>query len=330
MRGNPKFLKRMAAVALLAVGAPAMAADYLPWKEGDTGVYTGSPFESAREMTADFVFGPWSHFTEFVGLGPNWAFTGSGERIYLFDASTGARSLLTNFNAAVGFTTKLNAQPCNVGEVVLAAKGLEITVPAGHFDDVVRLDLKPSCADAGVVSMWFAKGVGPIKWAESNIAGLQTYSLAKGMINGVKYPRPMGLAVRGLFPHPEIWINVMPPGPPVPPTVPVSLKLANHTLRDVTYQFNTSQRFDIVLRDARGNVILRWSDGKAFLQVLGEITLAPGDTYEVGGGLTLAYKDGTPVVEGDYNLEIHLATSTAGTPVGSPAASMPVMVRWAH
>ncbi len=60
------------------------------------------------------------------------------------------------------------------------------------------------------------------------------------------------------------------------------LEVTNRTEAPVTPEFSNGQRFDFVIQDEAGGSAWRWSADKAFIQVLGEEQLAPGEslTYE--------------------------------------------------
>ena len=60
------------------------------------------------------------------------------------------------------------------------------------------------------------------------------------------------------------------------------LEIRNGTDEPFLLEFSTAQRYDFVMDDAEGGTAWRWSADKAFIQVLGEEQLAPGEslTYE--------------------------------------------------
>ncbi len=87
-----------------------------------------------------------------------------------------------------------------------------------------------------------------------------------------------------------------------PPTVYALLSAVNLTRQPVELQFSSSQRFDFRLLDCRGREIWRWSDGKAFLEVMGSEKLGPrGLRYPVR--FKLVDKEGRPLRPGTYTLE---------------------------
>ena len=332
------FLNGIFALAFLAVSASVMASEYVPWLPGDHAVYQNGRGNQIK-ATVDSSTGSNNHYTNFAGLGALSVQTSSTtERVFIYSSVTRKWQLLADFNAAVGTGSSINVDPCNRGKVTLAAKGESLQTPAGKFTDVVRLDFGTNCADGGVTSAWFARGVGPVQWSESNIAGPVIYSMISGYIGGVAYPKPVpGVALLGEFPDPMVWINRMPgPGPvPAPPTAEVFLTLQNNTAQSLTYSFGSSQRFDILVIDANGRVVSRWSRGRMFAQVMSTLTLAPGEKQRFGGRVSLSYDDGQVLAQGAYTLKIELSSTpapdTSHTPGSqAPAAIAPLQIGWAY
>ena len=86
-----------------------------------------------------------------------------------------------------------------------------------------------------------------------------------------------GFGVSVSISQPEYWTDFMPPGWR-PPVISMGIKVYNHSRIPVRFQFTTSQRYDFSIYNSRGYEVWRWSDDKAFLQVLGEIVLNPGES----------------------------------------------------
>jgi len=61
-------------------------------------------------------------------------------------------------------------------------------------------------------------------------------------------------------------------------TVRFTLYLTNATDQAVVLQFPTAQRYDFEVRSPGGDRVWRWSDGQFFAQMLGEETLAAGES----------------------------------------------------
>ncbi len=59
--------------------------------------------------------------------------------------------------------------------------------------------------------------------------------------------------------------------------VEIVLTVANPSPREVTFQFNTGQMYDFVVRND-GRVIWQWSAGRAFVQALTTLVIKPGES----------------------------------------------------
>ena len=70
--------------------------------------------------------------------------------------------------------------------------------------------------------------------------------------------------------------------------ITMTLKIFNYTEEDIFFHFNTSQRYDFIIEDEKGNEIWRWSKERMFTMVLGEETLGPTNTKII---YTAEYRD---------------------------------------
>ena len=68
----------------------------------------------------------------------------------------------------------------------------------------------------------------------------------------------------------------------------ITLKIFNYTEEEITFHFNTSQRYDFITEDEKGNEIWCWSKDMMFAMVLGEEILGPTNTEIT---YTAEYKD---------------------------------------
>ena len=55
----------------------------------------------------------------------------------------------------------------------------------------------------------------------------------------------------------------------------ITLKIFNYTEEEITFHFNTGQRYDFIIEDEKGNKIWRWSKDMMFVMVLGGESLGP-------------------------------------------------------
>lgn len=327
MRTSRRLRLVTLAVACFLYAVPVLASQYVVWNPGDSALYrdkaTGSEIHAMAEQGGRL----WVHYTNFAGLGPLWvSSSGRGGRIYVMGTDWRIQ-LFADFEAPAGSVTPVDLGPCNRGAATLAGRGA-LTVPAGTFSDVIRIDFQPSCADAGVTSAWFARGVGPVQWTSATIAGLATYQLVSAEIGGIRYPLYTGISLLADFPAPVVWLNLMPPLPKTPQTTDVYLTIRNNTTEALTYTFRTGQHFEIEILDKGGQAVSKWSRGKAFIQAFTEVTIPPGGARRFGGAVELAYDDGRPLAQGYYSVRIFLTNENpAGTM--APQGAAPIEIRWA-
>ncbi len=86
--------------------------------------------------------------------------------------------------------------------------------------------------------------------------------------------------------------------------VTFEITVTNRTAAMQTLTFTSSQTSDfIVYRDGGNEHVWRWSDGKAFLQVVSSIELAPGESFTASVDWDQLDGDGSPVGPGDYEVQ---------------------------
>jgi hypothetical protein len=209
------------------------------------------------------------------------------------------------FNRVLRFQTG-ESIPCITDSLVISG-GLRETVvaPAGIFENTSPIRYESPCADAGLLKENFAAGIGLAQRVTQTIAGPRTFRLAYARIGSREIPIA-SYGVQVSMDLPIYYNNLMPSFVNNPwPTARVLLAVRNNTEMPVSFTFPTSQRFDFIVRDALGNEVLRWSDARAFLQVIGHETLVNGSRhYPVE--ITLKSRKGEILPPGFYTLTGHL------------------------
>lgn len=174
----------------LFFASAAFGGDYLSDSQGDWFRYRNS--RTGQEVTSRmFVDGGannWKGWSNFAGLGDRYIYTYPNNNFFwIWTPGVGAQ-LMPTIDGTVGYYRNVNLGPLNNGRITVAERGVSLTTTAGTFTDVVRFALQPSAADAGVTSIWFARGVGVVKWEESSFAGPVEYGLVAAAVAGRTFP----------------------------------------------------------------------------------------------------------------------------------------------
>ncbi|MBX3471469.1 MAG: agmatine deiminase family protein [Planctomycetes bacterium] len=180
-------LSAIVAFTLLAATLPAHANEFVSNRRADWYRFTGPGGQDARAQI-QMESGNWRLWDDFAGFGPQWVYTMQGYDWFWFWDGRDAQPV-ANLSGAVGSTQTINIAQ-NRGTVRVAARNLSLTTPAGTFSDVTRLTLQTSVADAGTTQIWFARGVGIVKYETQSIAGPRSFELASASVNGQAYPAP--------------------------------------------------------------------------------------------------------------------------------------------
>jgi hypothetical protein len=239
-------------------------------------------------------------------------------------------------NAPVGTSWKLTTAspepPCLVGvTLTVGARDEVVTVPAGEFRGVVRIDHSGSqCADAGITAEWFAPGVGLVRRAETTIAGTLTSDLVLAELGEAVWPRAAYETALQLS-SPVYVNNLMPPiGPGALPRVQGAFVVRNRNDRPVELLFSGCRSVTLEVRDQAGNVVLetRADDGGCCAcDNLIKVTLVR-DALVLPFSFTLAGAGEVPLPDGPYSLTATLDT----VPVDSlrPSARAKIEVQSVH
>ena len=154
--------------------------------------------------------------------------------------------------------TKAPIPACVDGaRLTLAARDEVVRVPAGEFRNVVRVDWRTECVDAGITSEWFAPGIGLIRRVESSIAGPVVSELAEAHVGEPFAPRlPYSTSLS--LDRPVYLNNLMPPvDPQALPNVSAAFTVANLTEQPLELAFSGCKSVAVEVRDAAGEGVLR-------------------------------------------------------------------------
>ena len=163
-----------------------------PTAVGMTWIYRGNPREIALtariadvERTADGAVFFWEGFQRRRVVRQ----TVDGK---VMELEGGTWRLLFDLGAGEGASWTI--EPFGMGDLLdgarveVVSRSAEVRVPYATFQGAIHLKLiSPNLADAGVTEVWFAEGVGLVKWVEQSVTGPQAYELAT-FTNGLEPP----------------------------------------------------------------------------------------------------------------------------------------------
>ena len=121
-------------------------------------------------------------------------------------------------------------------------------------------------------------------------------------------PLPQGFGVAVSVDRPEYATRLE---PFEPPTIQMELRVFNNSDQVVSLEFTSGQQFDFLIRDSNGRLIWRWSEGKFFIQILGMLTLAPGESQTFSASHRFADNQNGPMPEGLYTVTGRLASPSS-------------------
>ena len=295
------------------VASSPPAVDYFPLEEGNSWTYAITGFAaqgsvSIRVTRSVAVNGITYH--EVEGYTPEPVLlrrTRSGQIVEL-QTGSGTEQLWYDFGAPPGSSWHPGMALDCLGTASLSKQAGSAETPAGVFDDVVSIDYRgTNCADAGMQEEVFAAGVGLIRRTSLTIGGPRSLVLVEASLGTGQIPGQR-ISVSLSIDKPAYTADLMPPVSPdrAIPIMHAAFKVANTSDQPLRLTTPSGQEFDLVIKNAQGDVIYRWSDGKFFTQAASTIDLSPGHrTYAVE--IPLSEAENQPLAPGKYTVESWLA-----------------------
>ena len=293
-------IKTFTASLLLYAAGHAFAADqaYLPLQPGNSWVFRSSSRLGASpqsiviestERFGDAVYTRVSLFEKPIYLRA----TDSG--IAVFNTDSRQEATWLNFGGAVGESVPVAIDACTRSAKV-ETRSTRVKTAAGEWDNALQLVFEPSCADAGLTTLYFVPGLGPVVFERTSIAGPVRYELV--------YTRSGSTAAESA----QVGFTVALDAPSYKTgdvvDILVRLTLRNTHTEPITLTFMSGQRYDMRIWNDRGEVVYVWSADKLFPQAV--------TVEQVGSGeRTFAFTANVPNLRpGRYVAEAWLATQS--------------------
>lgn len=274
------------------------ASNFFPLRPGNT--WTLSDGTTTRTVRVTRSSGTLHLVEGLSSSGSVWlSFVGS--RLWVWNATDRVWQTMVNFGSATA--TKFSfGGPCETFTVTQDANKLALVTPAGSFSPAVRYSLTLSppphvrCAMPALASLTFAENVGLLEIRNPNqvVSTLQSAS-----VSGRTYPVPSARATLTVSParaQLDADGNV---------TLRATLVVKNETSRAMTFQFPSSQQFELSVETASGETAYFWSADKSFLTALSSFTLQPNQSRTFTESFTMQY-----ATAGWHTVKAWLPTST--------------------
>lgn len=293
-------------------GAPLAAQlDYLPLQTGNQWIYrssTGSIMQVEVGRPAEFD-GRLYYLVKGHGGGDAWLRRGEDGAVYAYDTERKTELLWYDFWRAPGEPYATAVPGSNNSPAVVKSVQAVYDGPVGWYDWALEIEY-PGTFQVGLYRELFLPFVGLLH-RELGAGGpaMVTWDLIYARLGGVTYVNErnfsFGLTLdRFRYPAGSEMI--------------ARLTVRNGSWDPVTLEFPTSQIFDLIIRNGAGQIVYRWSDGKAFLQALQTVTYGFG---EKNYALLAPLKSpaGLPLAPGKYIAEARLMNGKGGSYAASAA-----------
>lgn len=200
------------------------------------------------------------------------------------------------------------ALPGSLSRAVIASRKAHYKGPVGEVDYALEIQY-PGVFQVGIARELFLPYVGMV-YRQQNAGGpaVITYELIYSRTGGVTVLSQPEISITLTLDRETYYANLMPPVDPdrAAPLMTARITLRNTTERPVELVWPSGQRYDFLIRNAKGEVLWRWSEGKAFILLFGtESFIGERNYVEL---IRLGTPDGKPFPEGRYTLEAWLAT----------------------
>jgi hypothetical protein len=297
------MLKNITIAVLLAASA-ANAADFFPLSPGNRWTYradSGETFDITVGLNPIVTVGGFVyHKVSGYASQPLYVRRGDDGVVYWLNQDEGREEILTNFQPFSGgfYTTPISA-PCEQ-DAQAQERPVVFEGAGGVFPDAREIRYRIyGCADTGIESELYLDNIGLARRVVTTIAGPREFKLTSAKVGPLTLNGLPGVEFRVSLSDAVIHRERR----DHPVSFEVTLQLLVDRLEQVTLRFPTSQRYDIAIKNDKGETVYLWSASALFLPVISEehviskeytvpleITL-PDGRYQVEAWLTTEGRD---------------------------------------
>ena len=309
MRGKRIFIASL----LLAAAAvlPAVEVDYFPLHVGNQWVYRGNGTRGQSLLTLEITRAAyWAGRAYWLlhGLpeGDFWLRMDDEGNLWAYDPAADREQLWYAFGKSEGEEYR-TALPGSQTRAVITSRKTHYKGPVGEAENALEIRY-PGVFQVGIERELFLPYIGLVE-RRQNVGGpaVVTYELIYSRTGGVTVLSEPALSVSLTIDRATYYANLMPPVDPARavPLMTARLSVRNTTGAPIELVWPSGQRYDFVIRDEKGQIVWRWSEGRAFTLVFGTESFSGERNYTE---LIRLGRDGKPFPPGKYTLEAWLAT----------------------
>jgi hypothetical protein len=298
---------------LFCLAAAAQQPDYFPLQVGNQWIYGVGGTRAASALVVEITQSQVFHGQTYYQLTGSfqqayWLREDMDGKVYAYDPLKDQEQLWYAFQTPEGQQYDESIPAC-CGKAVIRSRSAVYSGPIGQFSYALEQDY-PGVFQVGIDKEVFLPYIGMI-YRLQNTGGpsIATFDLIYARVRGVTVVSGQEVTF-SLTLDRAVYV----PGPQTLPR-PVPTMTARMTLRVVQEQplaltFNTGQFYELVIRSANGDTVYRWSNGRAFPQLVQTIPFGPGEKNFVVVA-SLGTDASTPFPPGKYSAEGYLNTAGA-------------------
>ncbi len=306
MPGTRISIRRKILVAFaLSLEVAAAQENAFPLNVGNQWVYRATGAGSSQpvvvEVTGAQEINGATYFLT-AGFTPDTAYLrlSSDGGLFAYDPAAGTESPWIAFGVTEGSTFLTSIDSCS-SSAILRSKSTKADLAIGSFSNLIRITYIPTCADAGITEELYLPYIGLVRRGRTTFAGPRTLDLVYARIGGVTVVGAPEVSFTLAVDQPFYVVSSLRPSP-LPPI------LARLTLRNtggpLTLNYADGQEFDLVLRNAKSEVVYRWSASLGFTQALRAEQFAGERNRAIA--IPLTDSKGATLPPGNYTLEAFL------------------------
>jgi hypothetical protein len=286
---------------------PGAEPDYFPLQLGNQWIYREAGLGAGEPVVVDIpkaevLEGRFYHLVRGFPGGDLWLRMGENGTLFAFDTGARRDRVWVAFATPEGQRYDTEISECN-RTAVIDSKRAKFRGPVGEFDQALRIVYPPgNCADAGITDEFYLPYVGLVQRTNTTIAGPRTLELTYARLGGVTVVSAPEVAFTLSLDRAKYAVQ----SPPAVLTARLTLRYTQSEPIRLTWP--SGQRFDLEIRNERGDKVYRWSDGKAFILIFGVEEFVHGEkNFSVE--VPLADANSRALPPGKYVAEGWLVTS---------------------